>query len=73
MGNPEQTGKSYSYLSHCKPCQGSSRKKETKNKYFNGKEKKFLVNGRKYRATQTQVIKFFVDENLPNLALNLAP
>ena len=30
------------------------------------------MSGRKYRATQTQVIKFFIDDNLPNLVLNLA-
>ena len=46
----------------------------TVKKMFQLKRKQnFLISGRKYRTAQTQVIKFFIDDDIPNLALNLAP
>ena len=71
MGKREQAGKSHSYPSHCTPClKERRREKETKTDISIEKKQPFLICGRKYRATQMQVSKFFIDDNLPNFDLN---
>ena len=74
MGKREQAGKPHSYPSHRRPCLTCRKGEESRKKLtqiFPQKRKQpFLICGRKYRAIHIQVNKFFIDNNLPNFALN---
>ena len=67
MGKPEQAGKSHSSPSHCKPCltcrKGIAGRKKLKTNISMEKQTNekqiYVISGRKYRATQTQVTNFF--------------
>ena len=45
-------------------------RKKLKQIFQQKRKQPFLISGRKYMATQIQVIKFFIDNNLPNFVLN---
>ena len=74
MGKREQAGKSHSCPSHSRPCftgrKEEGGRKKLKQIFQQKRKQHFLISGRKYRATQIQVIKFFIDNNLPNFVLN---
>ena len=74
MGKQEQAGKSHSYPSHSIPCltcrKGEGGRKKLKQIFQQKRKQPFLISGRKYRATQKQVSKFFIDYNRPIFALN---